>query len=113
MAEDTAPNKEGERDTVIAPERLSQPGEEAYEYRLEAPVFTGLGDVEQFIREFNEVAAITQWPPRIALIQLRMALTEQAKPYGLGTSANGIFAALQARFSISAVDARARLQRSL
>jgi len=113
MAEDTAPSKEGERDTVIAPERLFQPGEEAYKYRLEAPVFTGLEDVEQFIREFNEVVAITQWPPRVALIKLRMALTEQAKPYGLGSSVNGIFAALRARFGISSIDARARLQRLL
>jgi len=39
-----------------------------------------------------------------------MALTEQAKPYGLGASVDGIFAALQARFDISAIDARARLQ---
>jgi len=102
---------EGERDTVIVLERLFQPEEEAYRYRLEAPVFTGLEDVEQFIQEFNKVMAITQWPPRVALIQLRTALMEQAKPYWLGSSVNGIFAALQARFGISAVDARARLQR--
>jgi len=37
-----------------------------------------------------------------------MALMEQAKPYGLGTSVDGIFTALQARFGISVVDARAR-----
>jgi len=47
----------------------------------------------------------------MALIQLRMALVEQAKPYRLGTSVDGTFAALRARFGISIVDARARLQR--
>jgi len=39
-----------------------------------------------------------------------MALTEQAKPYGLEDSVDGIFAALRARFGISVVDARVHLQ---
>jgi len=110
MAEETAQRIEGERDIVIAPEGLTQPGEEAYRYRLKAPVFTGLEDVEQFIQEFSEVIDITQWPPQVALIQLQIALTEQAKPYGLGSSVDGIFTALWARFGISVVDARAHLQ---
>jgi len=38
-----------------------------------------------------------------------MALTKQAKPYGLGTSVDEIFPALQAGFSISAVDASPRI----
>jgi len=57
------------------------------------------------------VTDIALWPPRVALVQLRMAPTEQAKPYRLGTSIKGIFAALRARFGISAVDVRVRLQR--
>jgi len=110
MAEGTAQCVEGERDLIIAPEGPTLPGEEAYRYRLKAPAFTGLEDVEQFIQEFSEVIDVTQWPPRVALIQLRMALTEQAKPYGLETSVDGIFTVLRARFGISVVDARARLQ---
>jgi len=110
MAEETAQRIEDEREIVIVPERLTQPVKEAYRYRLKAPVFTGLEDVEQFIKQFSEVIDITQWPPRVALIQLRMALPEQAKLYGLGTSVDGIFTALRARFGISVVDARARLQ---
>jgi len=85
---------EGERNIVVNPEELMQPGEEAYRHRLKAPVFTGLEDVEQFIQEFSEVIGITQWPPRVALIQLRMALTEQAKPYELGTSVGPTSASL-------------------
>jgi len=68
MAKGKAQHIEGERDIVVAPERLIQPGEEAYKYRLKAPVFTGLEDVEHFIQEFSEVINITQWPPRVALI---------------------------------------------
>jgi len=36
---------------------------------------------------------------------------DKAKPYGLGPDINSIFAFLRARFGISAIDARARLQR--
>jgi len=57
------PQNEGERDIVVTFERLIRPEEEAYRYRLQAPVFTGLEDVEQFIQEFSKVTAITQWPP--------------------------------------------------
>jgi len=110
MAGELAQHMEGEPDIAVAPDGPMLQGEEAYRYRLKAPVFTGLEDVEQFIQEFSDVIDITQWPPKVALIRLRMALTEQAKPYGLGTSVDGIFATLRARFSISAIDARARLQ---
>jgi len=110
MAEGTAQREEGERDNVIAPKGPSLPGEEAYRYRLKVLVFMGFEDVEQFIQEFSELIDVTQWPPRVALIQLQMALTEQAKLYGLGTSVDGIFTALRAHFGISVVNARARLQ---
>ena len=80
-------------------------------YRLEAPTFTGEEEVEQFIQEFQEVLEIAQWPPRVALLKLRMALRDKAKPYGTGPDIDGIFASLRARFGISAIDARARLQR--
>jgi len=63
MAEDTAPHTESEHTTIIAPRRLFQPGEEAYRYKIEAPTFTGVEDVEQFISEFNKTLAITQWLP--------------------------------------------------
>jgi len=59
-------------------------------------LFSCLGDVEQFIQEFNEVRAIAQWPLQVALMKLRRALTEQAKPYGERSSINRVFAALRA-----------------
>jgi len=40
-----------------------------------------------------------------------MALRDKAKPYGTGPDIDEIFASLRARFGISAIDARARLQR--
>jgi len=103
------PPVEGERRNDV--NLVNREGEEAYRYCLKAPTFTGSEDVEQFRQEFREVMEIAQWPHRVALIQLRRALTEQAKPYGVGTDVNGILAALRARFGISAVDARTKLQR--
>jgi len=79
-------------------------------YRLKAPTYMGEEKVEQFIQEFQDVMEVPQWPPRVALLELRMALMDKAKPYGVGPDINGIFASLRARFGISAIDARARLQ---
>jgi len=86
---------------------------ELYEdrYQLEAPTFTGEEEVEQFIQEFQEVIEIAQWPPRVALLKLKMRLSDMAKPYGTGPDIDESFASLRTRFGISAIDARARLQR--
>jgi len=40
----------------------------------------------------------------MALLKLRAALTDKAKPYSTGTDIDGIFASLRARFGISAMD---------
>jgi len=80
-------------------------------YWLKAPTFTGEEEVEQFIQEFNDVMEVTQWPPRVALLKLRMLLMDKAKPYGLGPDINSTFASLWAHFGIPAINARAWLQR--
>jgi len=113
MAEDTILHTEGESTTIVTPRRLFQPGKEVYKYKLKVTTFTGIEDIEQFISEFNETWAITQWPPRVARIKLRGALTGEAKPYGRKPSVDGIFAALRDRLSITALDACSRLQRLL
>jgi len=112
------PLNEGERDNVAVPIEPVMLEEirvrrELYEdrYRLEAPVFTGEEAVEQFIQEFQEVMEVARWQPRVALLKLRIALRDKAKPYGTGPDIDGIFASLLARFGIFAIDARARLRR--
>jgi len=79
-------------------------------YHLRAPIFSGEKDVEQFITEFSDVAAIYRWPNRVTLIQLRLCLTGPAKPYGIGQDVDDIFEALGARFRLTARDARVQLQ---
>jgi len=108
---------EGERDNNVVPrdpvieKRGAHRELVADRYRLKSPTFTGNEEAEQFILEFSDVMEVTQWPPRVALLKLRMSLMDKAKPYGLGPDIDSIFASLWAGFGISAIDARARLQR--
>jgi len=111
------PRNEGEKDNVAIPEdpvvleEVRVPRElNEVSYQLKAPTFTGEEAVEQFIQDFQDVIEVTQWPPRVALLKLRMALMDKAKPYGVGSDIDSTFASLRACFRISAIDARARLQ---
>jgi len=112
------PSNEGEEDNVdinvepVVREEV-RIHRECYEekYRLKVPTFSGEEPVEQFVQEFQDVMEVAQWPPRKALLKLRMVLSDNAKPYGVGPDIDGIFASLRASFGISAVDAQARLQR--
>jgi len=81
---------EGEEDDVAIPieqvvlKKVRVPRElNEDRYRLKAPTFLGKEAVEQFIQEFQDVMEVAQWPPRVALLKLRMALTDKAKPYGV------------------------------
>jgi len=79
-------------------------------YHLRAPIFSGEEDVEQFITEVSDVAAICRWPNRVTLIQLRLCLKGPAKPYRIGRDVGDIFKALRARFGLTTRDARVQLQ---
>ena len=79
-------------------------------YRLRPPIFGGDGDVEQFIREFEEVATLAEWPVQVRLLQLRTCLTGPAKSYALGPDVGHIFQALRSRFGLTARAARDRLR---
>jgi len=82
-------------------------------YRLTTPTFSGEEPLEQFASEFQDVMEIAQWPPRVALVKLRRALTEQAKPFGQRRNVPEVLSALRSRFGVPALEARARLQRLL
>jgi len=91
------PLNEGEEDNVAIPvdpavlEEVRVPRElNENRYWLKAPTFTGEEAVEQFIQEFQDVMEVAQWPPRVALLKLRMALMDKAKPYRVGPDIDGI-----------------------
>jgi len=79
-------------------------------YRLQPLNFGGEGEVEQFIREFEDVATIAEWPVRVRILQLRACLTGRAKSFALGPDETHIMRALRARFGLTAEEAADRLQ---
>jgi len=79
-------------------------------YRLQPPNFGGEGDVEQFIREFEDVATIAEWPAQVRILQLRACLTGWAKSFALGPNEAHIMRALRTRFGLTAEEASDDLQ---
>jgi len=74
-------------------------------YRLQPPTFGGDGDVEQFIKEFEDVAATAEWPVRVRVLQLRACLTGRARNFALGPDEAHILRALRARFGLTTEEA--------
>ena len=76
---------------------------------FEAPIYEGKGDVELFVRQFNDVAQANEWPRAAALLHLRRALREGATDCGRSETVEGIFNALRARYGLTPREARSRL----
>jgi len=75
-------------------------------YRLRPPIFGGDGDVKLFIRAFEKVATLAEWPAQVCLLQHRTCLTSQAKSYAHGPDVGHIFQALRSRFGLTVRAAR-------
>lgn len=76
---------------------------------FKAPHYEGQGDVEYFIRRFEEVAEANDWRPAAALLHLRDALREDAQDCGRAGNIPAIFTALRARYGLSPREARSRI----
>jgi len=79
-------------------------------YRLQPSIFGGNSDVVRFIKEFEDVATIAEWPALVRLLQLRSYLTRPAKSYALGDDIHHIFQAFRAQFGMTTRDAKDKLQ---
>jgi len=66
--------------------------------------------VEQFIREFEDVATIAEWPAQVRTLQLRACLTGRAKSFALGPDEAQIMRALRTRLGLTAEEASDQLQ---
>ena len=86
---------------------LSNPQRKESPFRL--PPFEGKGDVEYFIRRFNEVSEANKWDERTATIHLREALKGSATDCGKAHHLDGILTALRARYGLTARKARLKL----
>lgn len=90
---------------MITGQQRSAPNPRAFK----PPEFDGKGDVEYFIRQFNDVAGANDWNDRSALLHLRTVLKDSAKDCGKSDDLDGAFTALRARFGTSPKEARSRL----
>lgn len=77
--------------------------------QFKAPEFDGKGDVQYFLRQFQDVAETNSWSERATLLHLRAALKGSAQDCGRAATVAGIQAALQARFGLTRREARSRL----
>ena len=77
--------------------------------KFRPPVFDGTGDVNFFIRQFEDVTTANEWEEGAARIHLRAALTDTATACGQAETLEGIFNALRARFGMTSREAKASL----
>ena len=61
---------------------------------FKAPQYAGVGDVEYFVRQFEDVAAANQWAPEATFLHLRAALRDEARDCGRPETVLRIYAVL-------------------
>ena len=76
---------------------------------FKAPAYSGEGDVELFIKQFNDVAAANDWSEGQETLHLRTQLQGSAQNCGRGESKAEIVEDLRARFGLSCRQAKDRL----
>lgn len=80
--------------------------------RLEAvkiQPYDGKTDVEDFIRLFDHLVLVYNWPVNLRVAKLKTALVGQAAECGNQDTVAGIYAALRAKFGITAEEAKRSL----
>lgn len=96
--------------TALREVGFANPAPPGDRYHLRPMIFRGDCDVEQFIKEFQDIATIAEWLAPVRLLQLRSCMTEPAKSYAIGEDVQQIYQALRARFGMTARDVKDKLQ---
>ena len=91
-------------------ERLSsaQPSP-AHREVFKAPDFTGEGNVEDFVQQFQEVAMANEWSEMATLLHIRTHLKDDARECGSYPTLEEVFEALRAKYGLTVREARTRL----
>ena len=76
---------------------------------FEAPDFTGDGNVEDFMQQFQEVAITNEWPEMATLLHIRKHLKDDARECGIYATLEEVFEALCAKYGLTIREARTRL----
>lgn len=89
-------------------EQLSRPNTTHREV-FKAPDFTGEGNVEDFIQQFEEVATANEWSKMATLLHIRTHLRDDARECGSHATLEEVLEALRAKYGLTVREARTRL----
>jgi hypothetical protein len=73
------------------------------------PEFNGETDINYFLRQFKDITIASEWNSAASLLHLREALKGKAQECGNADTVEDVFEALQAKFGISAREARNKI----
>lgn len=90
-------------------QREAQQRTQQLQETLQAPIYDGTTDVEDFIDLFSHLAHRLDWPHDLYVLKLKTSLTGQAAECGRPGDIAEIYTALRARFGITAAEAKRRL----
>ena len=108
-AQQGAPADPMTRLTAVLERLVAAPRAAPHREEFKTPQYTGEGDVEYFIRQFDDVADANQWDAAATFMHLREALREGARDCGQSGTIHGIHAALRAQFGLFPGEAMTRL----
>ena len=106
---DAALDRVAEMMETIAARELERAQRGGREREFKAPEYAGRGDVEYFIRQFDQVAEANEWTAAATLIHLRESLKEDARECGRAGDVEGIMTNLRSSFGMTQREARAQL----
>ena len=78
-----------------------------HEYK--APKYSGVGNVEVYIRQFQDVANANEWGEEATLLHLRGALEDGARDCGAAESVAEVYTALRTKYGLTPREARFKL----
>ena len=76
---------------------------------VKPPQYNGLGDLELFLLQFNDVAKVNKWSNQEHLLHLRLSLTDKAMDYSRGTTVTEVQDMLKVRFGLNSRQAREKM----
>lgn len=79
--------------------------------QIKAPKYDGIGDVEQFISAFQEIADTNEWTNQETLIHLRGSLSGKALDCGKGNNIETLLLNLRTTFGLTIKQARDKLEK--
>ena len=68
---------------------------------FKAPDFTGEGNVEDFIQQFEEVATANEWSKMATLLHIRTHLRDDARECGSHATLEEVLEALRAKYGLT------------